>query len=377
MSPNIRMETRRKRKINDDPVQLQSNLPEALKTREKEFDIIKGFLQENMSSKSNGYLFISGEPGSGKTATVHRVIERLNEENDQSSNNFQFIEINGLYLSEPSKAYSRILEQMTEEIATPKQALSSLNSIFTSRSTKNHPVILFIDELDCIYNKSANVIINILQWYLIKKSQLILMTIANDDVLISSLKNKFTKEIKISELIFPPYSCSDLETIVEDRLQDKEFDLEVIKFVMKKCVKKEGDARIALDICGRILDKLENNENQITLEVVQKICEEISSDHVTVTIKTLAPVQKVLLRVVRDECTVEESSLDEKIYFLCKGVCTIEGLRCPSITQLCSTAEVLSRMGFLKVSDARVNIHSKIRLNIPGEYVNTAFHMTE
>lgn len=50
-------------------------------------------------------MYISGVPGTGKTATVYDVINKLKNEFE-----FKFIEINGLRLSEPNQFYSYFLK---------------------------------------------------------------------------------------------------------------------------------------------------------------------------------------------------------------------------------------------------------------------------
>ena len=55
-------------------------------------------------------MYISGVPGTGKTATVREVARCLREgEEDGSLPNFSFLEINGMRLTEPRQAYSSIL----------------------------------------------------------------------------------------------------------------------------------------------------------------------------------------------------------------------------------------------------------------------------
>lgn len=56
-------------------------------------------------------MYISGVPGTGKTATVHEVIHCLQQaaENDELPS-FQFIEINGMKLTEPHQTYVQILK---------------------------------------------------------------------------------------------------------------------------------------------------------------------------------------------------------------------------------------------------------------------------
>ena len=56
-------------------------------------------------------MYISGVPGTGKTATVHEVIRSLvqgHEDNELPS--FKYLEINGMKLTEPRQAYVEILK---------------------------------------------------------------------------------------------------------------------------------------------------------------------------------------------------------------------------------------------------------------------------
>ena len=56
-------------------------------------------------------MYISGVPGTGKTATVHEVAMHLKQSvvaGDISE--FQFIEINGMRLTAPHQAYVEILK---------------------------------------------------------------------------------------------------------------------------------------------------------------------------------------------------------------------------------------------------------------------------
>lgn len=62
-------------------------------------------------------MYISGVPGTGKTATMHEVIRSLQDEAGRKSKNkrntideFRFVELNGLQLTEPHQAYSHIYQ---------------------------------------------------------------------------------------------------------------------------------------------------------------------------------------------------------------------------------------------------------------------------
>ena len=54
-------------------------------------------------------MYISGVPGTGKTATVHEVLRSIQEADDDLPE-FTFVEINGMKLTEPAQAYSASLK---------------------------------------------------------------------------------------------------------------------------------------------------------------------------------------------------------------------------------------------------------------------------
>ena len=59
-------------------------------------------------------MYISGVPGTGKTATVHEVLRSIQEAEDDLPE-FTFVEINGMKLTEPAQAYSAFLKVGAEK----------------------------------------------------------------------------------------------------------------------------------------------------------------------------------------------------------------------------------------------------------------------
>ena len=56
-------------------------------------------------------MYISGVPGTGKTATVRQVIAQLQQAvQDGEIPEFKFVEINGFKLTDPKQAYVSILK---------------------------------------------------------------------------------------------------------------------------------------------------------------------------------------------------------------------------------------------------------------------------
>lgn len=74
-------------------------------------------------------MYISGVPGTGKTATVHEVIRSLQQaaELDEIPA-FRFIEINGMKMTDPHQAYVQILQVGWRERREARCVVVNLNT---------------------------------------------------------------------------------------------------------------------------------------------------------------------------------------------------------------------------------------------------------
>ncbi|KAJ2495149.1 Origin recognition complex, subunit 1, partial [Coemansia sp. RSA 2052] len=100
-----------------------SAVPDTLPCREDEFAEIYGHLYNTIEERNSMCMYISGVPGTGKTATVHEVIRTLQENAEEGElPDFQYIELNGMKMTEPAQAYTQLWQAIAGEKATPKHA---------------------------------------------------------------------------------------------------------------------------------------------------------------------------------------------------------------------------------------------------------------
>uniref|UniRef100_A0A8C5WP57 Origin recognition complex subunit 1 n=1 Tax=Laticauda laticaudata TaxID=8630 RepID=A0A8C5WP57_LATLA len=125
-----------------------SAVPEALPCREKEFQDICNFIESKLLDGTGGCMYISGVPGTGKTATVYEVIHYLQQaaENEEIPA-FQFIEINGMKLTDPHQAYVLILKLLTGQKTTANHAAELLKKMFSTSGSKRKTLVLVVDEV--------------------------------------------------------------------------------------------------------------------------------------------------------------------------------------------------------------------------------------
>lgn len=88
-------------------------------------------------------MYISGVPGTGKTATVHEVIRSIEEAQDDLPE-FTFVEINGMKLTEPAQAYSTFLKvsaaDTRKHVSTKLYSHCNLRKDLGSRKTQENIV---------------------------------------------------------------------------------------------------------------------------------------------------------------------------------------------------------------------------------------------
>ena len=136
--------------------------PGSLPCRETERGKILDFVEQaiNEGAGCRGRcIYISGVPGTGKTATVREVIKTLRKKSrDGYLPRFNHVELNGLRLQTPAHAYSAIAEELLGERLAPQRACDILDQRFKEgRGSDGRVTILVVDEMDLLVTRTQQV----------------------------------------------------------------------------------------------------------------------------------------------------------------------------------------------------------------------------
>ncbi|MED6240356.1 Origin recognition complex, subunit 1, partial [Ataeniobius toweri] len=124
-----------------------SSVPESLPCREQEFQDLYSFVESKIMDGTGGCMYISGVPGTGKTATVHEVMRCLQHAADvEEIPPFRFIEINGMKMTDPHQAYVQVLQELTGQKATADHAAALLEKRFSNPAPRKETTVLLVDE---------------------------------------------------------------------------------------------------------------------------------------------------------------------------------------------------------------------------------------
>ncbi|RKF64379.1 Origin recognition complex subunit 1 [Erysiphe neolycopersici] len=240
-----------------------SSVPESLPCREDEFATVYSHLEAAIIEGTGACIYISGTPGTGKTATVREVVAQLQAAIQADEiDPFNFVEINGMKITDPTQSYSILWEALKGERISPTHALDLLQREFTNPSPRRTPCVVLMDELDQLVTKNQLVMYNFFNWPGLSHSHLIVLAVANTmDLPERTLSNKISSRLGLTRITFPGYSFDQLMKIITSRLEGVPGNIvekDAIEFASRKVAAVSGDARRVLDICRRAVELAES-----------------------------------------------------------------------------------------------------------------------
>ncbi|XP_046899967.1 cell division control protein 6 homolog [Hypomesus transpacificus] len=366
---------------------LHTAVPERLLSRETECNSIRSFLDKRVLQRYPASLYISGAPGTGKTACLNHVLQEMKVELMP----IQMVEVNCMTLRN-SHAIFPILADKLGVCGSHTEA--KLQKILTSTGPT---VLLVLDEMDQLDSKDHDVLYTIFEWPYLPKSRLCLIGIANALDLTDRILPRLQAlpQCHPQLLNFSPYSRQELTSIVQDRLKqvsgEKLLDASAIQFCARKVSAVSGDARKALDICRRAVEMVESNDRKemssstagtkvscAGVPQVARVLSEVYGDRMTTSVNgegESIPLQQKLLvccfLLLTCNAKTKEMPLGKlhEVYSrLCdqRQVASVGQGECLS---LCSLLESRGIFGLKKAKEARL---TKISLKIEERDVENA-----
>ncbi|KAL5290488.1 ORC1 family protein [Megaselia abdita] len=363
-----------------------SAIPSSLPCRESEFNNIYQFLEGKIQDQCGGCIYVSGVPGTGKTATVTGVIRELQKEVKRDELlPFDFIEINGMRLTEPRQAYVEIYKKLTGKTLSWEHAHSLLEKRFTTSAPHRKTIVLLVDELDILCNRRQDVVYNLLDWPTKSAARLVVVTIANTmDLPERLLMGKVTSRLGLTRLTFQPYTHKQLQEIVTARICGSDsFKSDAVQLVARKVAAVSGDCRRALDICRRATEiadsntKSKDNVQVSMIHVTQALNEMIASPKVQ-AIKSCSKLEKIFLQGVIAEITrtgVEETVFIN-VFSQVETIARFLGHPVPPTGMCLKVCSRLASQRLIIGEQSRSDIFQKIILNVSKDDIHFALQVS-
>ncbi|EEQ34501.1 AAA ATPase [Microsporum canis] len=251
--------------------------PGQLVGRDDEAREMKSFIQRSVESGKGGCIYVSGPPGTGKTALVDEVSRELGK----FPETIKLANVNCASLTNARDIYSNILEGLCESTSVFRKSESErLEAMFLPKKSSSPLYLVILDEIDHLLSGDIEILYKLFEWSLHKLSHLILVGIANaldlTDRLLPRLK---AKNLKPHLLPFLPYTPTQITDVITTRLrsllpaecqsaasQVPFLHPAAIQLCSRKVASQSGDLRKAFDIVYRTISLLER-ETQLKASV--------------------------------------------------------------------------------------------------------------
>lgn len=127
--------------------------------------------------------------------------------------------------------------------------------------TPQEVVVLLLDELDYLVTRTQSVIYNLFEWASSAHAPLVVVGISNTMDLPERLLPRVHSRLGIRRVNFLPYSHSEIESIICDRLRDLDaFEPKAVELCARKVAAVSGDVRRALEVCRLAAQLAEREE---------------------------------------------------------------------------------------------------------------------
>lgn len=274
----------------------RSAAPGVLVGRDDEKSELNSLIQKSLDEKKGRCLYVSGPPGTGKSAAVADVFNECDPKLNDSKN-IKVVNINCASITNARDIYGKLIEVLCPNFkakSSSKSEADILQSLFSSKAKTNVPFyIVALDEIDHLISSSEgaspdspSILSSLFEWSLRPNTRLLLLGIANaldmTDRFLPRLKNK---NMKPDLIPFMPYTPPQIANIITYKLRtllpdSTSAEPDFIPFMqpaaVQLCARKvastTGDLRKAFDIVRKTVDLIERE----TLLKVRKPLEPLS-----------------------------------------------------------------------------------------------------
>ncbi|KAL0078983.1 P-loop containing nucleoside triphosphate hydrolase protein [Phycomyces blakesleeanus] len=250
------------------------------------------FWNAHVLGNKPGCLYVSGSPGTGKTAMLTEIIRITEDEvGELRTHQVNVVMVNCMSVGDPKAIYTKIVTELKGSGSKPNPDMDAVQEAEMLLNGKSEVLnVVVLDEIDHLITKDQDVLYKVFEWASIPSSRLVLIGIANAlDLTDRILPRLRAKNCEPQLLNFNPYSVSEITSIIKDRLyslvenEDDPFGAAptpnentplpliqsaAVELCARKVAASMGDLRTALDVCRQAIEMAENEWKKKTAALI-------------------------------------------------------------------------------------------------------------
>lgn len=365
-------------------------VPEKLSFRDEETKTVAQTLSVVLKGARPSNLLLFGKPGTGKTAVVKNVVQRLHKKAKDLG-----IEVTVPFVNaKTANTGYKVLYEIAENMGINNEEEKKLQVHFTGLSMgeatdrildfiqkkKKLHVVLIIDEVDSLVDRNGD---DILYNFTRANEQISeggfisLIGISNSLTFKDKLDPRVRSSLSEEEMVFNPYTVEQLQKILADRVKlafnDDVISGAAINLCAAMAGKENGDARKAIDLL-RVAAEIAERERLTNVEEkhIRLAQEKIEKDTNHEVLKNSTTHTKIVILAIMKSKNGNTGEVYEIYSSLCNNA-EHEPLTQRRITQIISELDQLGLVTSDVVSKGRYGRSQRIKITVPTLTIRDAF----
>ncbi|XP_060658944.1 cell division control protein 6 homolog [Drosophila nasuta] len=276
--------------------------------REEQLQELREFFSSHLDTQTSGSLYVSGQPGTGKTACLSMLLRA-----PEYAQRLQRVYINCTSIASVGAVYKKLCMELQLK-PTGRTERDHLEAIQRHLRKAKRMLLLVLDEIDQLCTTRQEVLYTIFEWPALPGARILLVGIANSlDLTDRALMRLNARcELKPRLMHFPPYTKPQIVEIFKSRLAEAQvldvFPPVTLQLLAAKVSAVSGDVRRALDIGRRVVEIAEQQKCAGEKEFMKAL--ELDGPPAE---ETLKPVQVSQVAAVLNKVYGASQNLEEDI----------------------------------------------------------------